>query len=140
MVLYRRARVAGASYFFTLALADRRQDLLTRHIDLLRECFRQAQLRRPFHIDTVVILPEHLHLVMSLPAGDQDYAARIGQLKVLFTRGLRAGGMAVAANAPREAGIWQPRYWGMCYVMSGTSLRTSTTSISIRSSMAWCSG
>lgn len=111
MVLYRRARVAGASYFFTLALADRRQDLLTRHVDLLRECFRQAQLRRPFHIDAVVILPEHLHLVMSLPAGDKDYAARIGQLKVLFTRGLRAGGVAVAANTRREAGIWQPRYW-----------------------------
>lgn len=111
MVLYRRARVAGASYFFTLALADRRQDLLTRHVDLLRECFRQARLRRPFGIDAVVILPEHLHLVMSLPAGDQDYAIRIAALKALFVRALRAGGAPVRPSGRREAGIWQPRYW-----------------------------
>jgi putative transposase len=140
MVLYRRARVAGASYFFTLVLADRRQDLLTRHVDLLRKCFRQVRLRRPFHIDAVVILPEHLHLVMGLPVGDQDYAARIGQLKVLFTRGLRAAGVAVAANARREAGIWQPRYWEHVLRDERDFAAHVDYITSTRTSMVWCSG
>ena len=111
MVLYRRARIAGGSYFLTLTLVDRRQDLLTRHIDLLRECFRQMRRNRPCVIDAAVVLPEHMHLIMSLPAGDEDYAARIALLKVLFVRGLRERGMPIRPNARREAGIWQPRFW-----------------------------
>ena len=51
MSRFRRARVQGASYFFTVVLTDRRSDLLTRHIDLLRETVRATQLRHPFHID-----------------------------------------------------------------------------------------
>ena len=36
MSRYRRARVPGATYFFTVNLFNRRSDLLVRHVDLLR--------------------------------------------------------------------------------------------------------
>ncbi len=48
---YRRARVAGATYFFTVNLRDRTSDLLIREIDLLRETVRATKSRHPFHID-----------------------------------------------------------------------------------------
>lgn len=35
MSRYRRDRMPGASYFFTVTLADRRSTFLTDHIDLL---------------------------------------------------------------------------------------------------------
>jgi len=34
---YRRFRVPGGTYFFTINLLERRADLLVRHIDALRE-------------------------------------------------------------------------------------------------------
>ncbi|MGA4635531.1 REP-associated tyrosine transposase [Pseudomonas solani] len=111
MVMYRRARLAGGSYFFTLALADRRTDLLVRHVDLLRDAFRQARARRSFRIDAIVVLPEHLHMVMSLPEGDGDFSNRIASMKVSFVRSLRSKGYVLKPTAKREVGIWQPRFW-----------------------------
>ena len=40
MSRYVRPRLTGASIFFTLALADRRSDLLVRNIVALREAVR----------------------------------------------------------------------------------------------------
>src|SRR5689334_808150 len=64
---YRRWRVPGASYFFELNLADRRRKLLIERVDDLREAFRQVRLNHPFHIDAIVVLPEHLHCIWTLP-------------------------------------------------------------------------
>jgi REP element-mobilizing transposase RayT len=48
---YRRYRVPGGTYFFTVNLLERRQDTLVRHIDALREAVRKTRRERPFHID-----------------------------------------------------------------------------------------
>lgn len=58
---YRRARIAGGCYFFTVALADRSSDLLIAHIDTLRAAFKAVKASHPFTINAIVILPEHLH-------------------------------------------------------------------------------
>jgi putative transposase len=58
---YRRSDVAGATYFFTVNLAERDRTLLTDHIATLRGVLRDVKQRHPFHIDAMVILPEHLH-------------------------------------------------------------------------------
>jgi putative transposase len=61
---YRRADVAGATYFFTVNLLNRKQTLLTDHIDLLKPHF--AKLNSPplfFNIDVILLLPEHLHTI-----------------------------------------------------------------------------
>lgn len=109
---YRRARVPGASYFFTVNLRDRRSDLLVREIDLLRATVRATQARHPFHIDAWVVLPEHMHCIWTLPAGDRDYAGRWQIIKAAFSRRLPGHGTPNAVQDARgERGIWQRRYW-----------------------------
>ena len=58
---YRRNRVPGGNYFFTVNLRDRRSDLLVTQIDALRDAVRQVRVRAPFHIDAWVVLPDHMH-------------------------------------------------------------------------------
>jgi len=58
---YRRNRVPGAAYFFTVNLLDRRSDLLVAHIDALHEAVPKVRGRSPLHIDAWVVLPDHMH-------------------------------------------------------------------------------
>ena len=77
MPSYRRAFVPGGTWFFTVNLLQRRgNDLLVREIDLLRNTVRRVRERHPFCIDAWVVLPEHLHCVMSLPPDDSDFSLR----------------------------------------------------------------
>jgi putative transposase len=63
MVLYRRNHVADGTYFFTVTLRDRTSALLVDRIDQLREAFRETKRARPFHIEAMVVSPEHLHAI-----------------------------------------------------------------------------
>ncbi len=65
----RRVRIPGAKYFFTVSLADRSSDLLTREVAHLRAAFAATQRERPFWCDAFVVLPDHLHAVWTLPPG-----------------------------------------------------------------------
>src|SRR5437868_5982627 len=111
MVQYRRSRVPGGSYFFTVTLADRRSQMLVEHVALLRECFRTARARAPFRTDAVVILPDHLHAIWTLPPGDHDYAGRWRSIKAAFTRGLKARDIPIEHYRNGDHGLWQRRYW-----------------------------
>ncbi|WP_430009518.1 REP-associated tyrosine transposase [Methylophaga lonarensis] len=109
---YRRTDVAGASYFFTVNLQNRRQTLLTDHIALLRDCFRTVKQRHPFSIDAIVILPEHLHAIWTLPEDDADFSMRWMLIKSAFSRGLpKTEHIRHSQQRKRERGIWQRRYW-----------------------------
>lgn len=109
---YRRDRVAGATWFFTVNLADRRSDLLVRHIASLRAAFRTVRASHPFELDAIVILPEHLHAVMRLPDGDAAYALRWGLIKASFTRAVAGREFVAGRRAERrERSLWQARYW-----------------------------
>ncbi|MDP3976408.1 MAG: transposase [Pseudomonas sp.] len=111
MVNYRRVRLAGGSYFFTLTLKDRRSDLLIRHAALLREALRRVKQGKSFELLAVVILPDHLHLLMQLPEGDSNYSARLRDFKALFVKSLRAAGEPIGLDARGGADIWQSRFW-----------------------------
>lgn len=63
MTSYRRARVPGARYFFTVALADRASDILIREVAQLRRAYATTLQERPFWCDAVVVLPDHLHAI-----------------------------------------------------------------------------
>jgi len=109
---YRRNRVPGGTYFFTVTLFDRRSDLLTTHIDALRSAVRNASVRRPFHIDSWVVLPDHMHCIWTLPEGDQNFSERWRDIKVSFSKSLPNSEARSAPRARRgERGIWQRRYW-----------------------------
>ncbi|NVO16817.1 MAG: transposase [Rhodoplanes sp.] len=112
MSRYRRARIEGGLFFFTVALADRSTDLLVRHIDRLRRAYRVVQERRPFGTIAICILPDHLHALWSLPEGDADFASRWAMIKIGFSRGLSpAVGRSASKVARREKGLWQRRFW-----------------------------
>jgi putative transposase len=109
---YRRARIGGATYFFTVNLADRRGCLLVEHVDALREAVRRVRRKHPFEIVAWVVLPEHLHAVWSLPPGDWDYSMRWHQIKGGFSRLVPKGALVSHGRASKgERGICQRRFW-----------------------------
>ena len=63
-----------------------------------------------------MLLPDHWHLIMALPAGDHRYSIRMKRIKEEFTTAWLGAGMPEAEVTPAQAakgerGIWQPRYW-----------------------------
>ena len=66
----------GGTFFFTVALRDRRSDCLVRHSGSLRDAFREVRELQVFAIDAIVVLPDHLHALWTLPTGDNDCAGR----------------------------------------------------------------
>jgi putative transposase len=112
MTNYRRNFVPGGSFFFTLNLADRRLQLLTDNIALLRAAFRYVRTRHPFVVDAIVVLPDHVHVIWTMPEGDADYASRWRLIKSSFSRALPSGERVSTSRAKKgERGIWQRRYW-----------------------------
>jgi putative transposase len=112
MTNYRRDHTPGATWFFTLNLADRNSRLLIDHIDLLRASFRTCMERHTWKIDAIVILPDHLHALCSLPPGDADYSTRWRQIKSGFSRALpRTETLSTSRTNKGERGIWQRRFW-----------------------------
>jgi putative transposase len=80
---YRRNRVPGGIYFFSVNLMVRNSDQLTRHINQLKEAVKQVRRSHSFHIDAWVILPERMHSIWKLPEGDDDYED-IGQIPLII--------------------------------------------------------
>jgi putative transposase len=54
------------TYFLTVTLAERGSDRLVRHAGLVREVFRAILRERPFRIDAIMVLPNHLHTVWTV--------------------------------------------------------------------------
>jgi len=109
---YRRNRVPGATYFFTVNLRDRRCDLLVTQIDALREAMRAVRKRSPFHVDAWVVLPDHMHCLWTLPEADADFPGRWRDIKTAFSKSLPPIEQRSTVMFRRgERGIWQRRYW-----------------------------
>ena len=109
---YRRYRVSGGCYFFTVNLLERNKHLLVEHVDLLREAVRITKQQRPFHINAWVVLPEHLHCIWTLPPDDDDFSSRWRAIKTHFSKALPKGERLTLNRQQRgERGIWQRRYW-----------------------------
>lgn len=111
MVRYRRNFLAGGTFFFTVALADRKSSALVDHVSTLRMAFRIARHERPFTVDAIVILPEHLHAIWTLPPGDADFSGRWKRIKAHFTHRLVAAGTPVQRHRNGEYALWQRRFW-----------------------------
>ncbi len=112
MPRYRRALVPGGTFFFTVAIADRSDDLLVREVDRLRSVYSSVSRRYPFHTIAICILPDHLHAIWTLPENDADFSVRWSLIKAGFSRGLEATSLRSARHvAKRERGLWQRRYW-----------------------------
>ena len=113
MRTYTRARMPGATYFFTVNLAKRHDNnLLTKHVDALRAAIRATKKAHPFLIEAIVILPDHLHCIWRLPTNDDNYPMRWRLIKASFSRMLpREERISASRMQKGERGIWQRRYW-----------------------------
>jgi len=77
----------------------------------LRSAFRTTRVERPFTIDAIVVLPDHVHTIMALPPHDADFSGRWRRIKSLFTRGAVAAGTTAQRNRKGEYSLWQRRFW-----------------------------
>jgi REP element-mobilizing transposase RayT len=140
MVRYRRNFVPGGTYFFTVTLADRASSALLDHVSALRMAFRITRHERPFTIEAIVILPEHLHAIWTLPSGDSDFPGRGKRIKAYFTHRVVAAGVpverAAMANTHSGNGVFGSTRFGTRLISSDTS----TTWTSTRSSTSWRAG
>jgi len=117
MPSYRRNFGNGGTYFFTVVTYKRQRILNGAAITILRESFRECMNEKPFTIEAIVVLPEHIHCIWKLPAHDSDYSARWKAIKSSFTKKYinRIGKPTVKPTASMqkkgEKGIWQRRFW-----------------------------
>ena len=98
MVNYRRNRVPGGTFFFTVTLTDRRSLLLVDHIDLLRDALKVVRKQHPLRIRATVVLPDHLHTVWTLPPDDDDFPRRWQAIKSRFTSAVIQQGVPLTRN------------------------------------------
>src|ERR1700724_1962375 len=111
MPQYRRAKIEGSFFFFTVVLAERPSNLLFEKIDRFRRIYRTIQQRRPFETIAICVLPDHLHALWALPEGDADFSTRWSLIKGDFSRGLDPRQRSTSKVRRRERDIWQRRYW-----------------------------
>ena len=109
---YRRVFIPGGTCFFTVNLLERRQKLLTENVTVLKHALFWTKRRLPFRIEALVILPDHLHAVLTLPPDDANYPQRLRHIKSRFSKSLpKAEWLSGVRKKRGERGIWQRRYW-----------------------------
>ena len=113
---YRRARVEGGSYFFTVATHQRTPIFKEGHaVVLLHEAIDKIRTRHPFEIDAQVVLPDQLHALWTLPEGNADFSIRWQLIKEAFTRAyVKRLPTLEQTGAPHDNGslpVWQNRFW-----------------------------
>lgn len=109
---YRRSQQKGGTYFFTVALANRKSNLLIEHIEHFKQAYRQVWQDYPFESVAICVLPDHIHAIWSLPCDDCNYSLRWQLLKRYFSR--HFDNCQIRSNSKmkhREKGIWQRRFW-----------------------------
>ena len=107
---YRRLYVEGGTYFFTLVTENRRA-ILVKNVENLRSAFKHVMRNRPFSIEAMVVLPDHLHAIWKLPDNDSDYSTRWMLIKKRFSSFLQTTKVSAKKSHRREKGIWQRRFW-----------------------------
>lgn len=114
---YRRRHTAGGTYFFTLVTENREPILCTESArSILRRAIEDCQSKQAFDAVAMVLLPDHLHAMWTLPEGDADYSMRWARIKAQFTREwLDEGGSEQPRSRSRmqhrRRGVWQRRFW-----------------------------
>jgi len=114
---YRRFKITGGTYFFTLVTYNRHPWLCTEIArSTLRKAIEWVRIKYPFKIDAFVLLPEHLHCIWTLPDGDDNYSIRWKWIKTFVTKrcenelALRYP-MSESGKKRQEGNLWQRRFW-----------------------------
>ena len=109
---YRSTYIQGGCWFFTVNLQNSRSNLLLDEIVKFRLAYAQTQNHHPFQTNAIVILPNHIHAIWTLPRHDTDYSMRWRRVKSLFSKSLPKDEVRTNVQLKRgERGIWQRRFW-----------------------------
>jgi len=118
---YRRIFADGYSYYLTL-VTYQRKPILIDNIEQLRQAFRYSKKNYDYTIDAIVILPDHLHMIIT-PKRANEYPKIITNIKRAFVyqtvgRGLCTPtiknvktNLSSSKYKRSHAGIWQERYY-----------------------------
>lgn len=107
MSTYHRLIIPGGVYCFTVVTRDRAPRFADPvYVAHLREAFRKVMAARPFEMEAVVILPDHLRCLWHLPPGDNDFSGRWREIKKAASRFIDP-----RTNARGERPVWQRRFW-----------------------------
>jgi putative transposase len=112
---YRRVFIPGGTYFFTVVTFDRRPIFSSsKAVKLLRQSFLYTAERFPYKIIAIVIMPDHLHVIWTLPPESSDFSIRWRLIKSHFARNWRKSGSGMMISPRNEKGevdVWQRRFW-----------------------------
>lgn len=112
---YRRVFSKGGTYFFTV-VNNQRMPLFAddSKIIYLEKCINIIMREYPFNIDAMVILPDHIHTIWTLPETDDDFSVRWMLIKKRFSTqysDIIRPPITESRMKKREQGIWQRRFW-----------------------------
>jgi len=62
-------------------------------------------------LKALVVLPDHLHCIWTLPPHDGDFSTRWRLIKTWFTKHCDPTAQAASQVANGGRPLWQPRYW-----------------------------
>ena len=110
MADYKRLFLEGYSYYITI-VTHKRNSILIDNIEALRESFRESKRYYDYNIDAIVILPEHIHMIIT-PKYAKDYPKIIRAIKYNFST--RVNVDETQSTARENKGlvpVWQKRYY-----------------------------
>ncbi len=112
---YRRFHQDAGTYFFTV-VTERRRPVFSNDaaVALLHRCLTDVNRSHPFASEAMVLLPDHLHTIWTLPEGDSDFSIRWSLVKGSFSRQFELAASYDRSQSrlkKRERGLWQRRFW-----------------------------
>jgi putative transposase len=113
---YRRAKIPGGTYFFTVKTFQRKPILTQEPYRIaLRHAIIQVRDILPFESIAWILLPDHLHTVWQLPESDANFSLRWSLIKQRVTRQCAdetaSASITRSGQKRREGTIWQRRFW-----------------------------
>jgi putative transposase len=115
MPKYTRAFIKGGTYFFTV-VTYQRVPLFNDNVkvDYLKNCMKDTMENHPFNIEAIVVLPDHIHTIWTLPDTDDDFSTRWMLIKKRFSihySNIYELPVSKSRLKKREHSIWQRRFW-----------------------------
>ena len=133
MRTYKRLKIEGGCYFFTVVLVQRNgNNLLIEQVDSLRESFKHVQNNHPFTMNAIVIMPDHLHCIWQLPEGDDNFSTRWRLIKAHFSQSIKKVKRSIKVVREKESeGFGNAVFGNMLFVMVLIMQTMLTTFITI---------
>lgn len=114
MRTYIRDKTKGGTYFLTMTLSNRKSELLTNYVNEFRHAYRLTRQNHNFELNAIILLPDHVHMLITLAEHSDNYAVIIASIKTHFSRQIKRSTSEIINQSrirKRERGIWQRRFW-----------------------------